>query len=762
MSLVLTGLIILGGLYFYMLISLPDVKQLKDVSMQVPLRIYTNDGKLIGEFGEKKRTPVDLNQVPKTLIHAILDTEDQRFYEHRGVDFWSLVRATLAFIETGKKSQGASTVTMQVARNFFLNRKKTFTRKINEILLAFKIDKTFSKDEILELYLNKIYFGNRAYGVASAAKIYYGKSLNELSISEMATIAGLPQAPSRDNPIANPDAARERRNHVLIRMLENDHIKPTEYKAALNSPIETNYHESELEASAPYISEIVRHMMVSKYGDSAYELGLKIYTTVNSKIQAAANQTLRDGVLAYDQRHDYRGPEDRLITGNKIDWQKKLKNIATINDLQPAAVLKTNDHLILALLANGDTLKISSDNFIWTEPKLIRGNIIRVYKNQSGEWQLSQLPEIEGAIVALDPKNGSILALNGGFSFAASNFNRITQAQRQTGSAFKPFIYSAALEKGLTLASIINDAPIVMEDPSTNSLWRPQNDSQNFYGPIRLRTALSRSRNLATIRLLQNIGIPYTLNYLKDLDFSGSREAPPALSLALGSGSTTPLKITAAYTIFVNGGHKITPFIVSTIIEANKDDQVIFQAKPTTIPEMITQETETNLPSAPRVISAGTAYLITDVLKEVIPPIAARRNIPLKRKDLAGKTGTTNEQVDAWFIGYNQDLVATVWLGFDQPKSTFEHGAKAAFPIWLNFMQAALSEQPDQQIKRPEDIVTVRIDPKTGLLAHPEQDDAIFEIFTDETKPQMTTTRQPAIDNPLDQDQEKQFSAPLF
>ncbi|MBU0744667.1 MAG: PBP1A family penicillin-binding protein, partial [Gammaproteobacteria bacterium] len=624
--------------------------------MQIPLRVYSSDGKLIGEFGEKKRIPITLEQVPKSLIDAILDTEDQRFYEHRGVDFLGLVRAALAFVESGRKSQGASTITMQVARNFFLNRQKTFGRKLNEILLAFKIDSTFNKKEILELYLNKIYFGSRAYGVASAAQVYYGKSLNELSLSEMAMLAGLPQAPSRDNPIANPVAARERRNHVLIRMLENDHISSTAYKAAIAAPVVTNYHESQVEVPAPYAAEIARNMAVTQYGDSAYESGIKIYTTIDSHIQKIANQVLHDGILAYDQRHGYRGPEGHLAPADNNYWRRKLKDITIVSNLLPAAVQNTNSNNISALLANGTTINIDSSNFTWARPQLSRGDIIRVYKTQNDQWRLGQLPKIEGALVALDPKNGAILALNGGFSYAASNYNRATQAERQTGSAFKPFIYSAALAKDLTLATIINDAPIVLEDPSTKTLWRPQNDSQTFYGPIRLRTALTLSRNLASIRLLQSIGIHYTVNYLKNFGFEGSREVPPSLSLALGSGSTTPLKMTTGYAVFANGGYKVTPFIINSLVETNKKgNKIIFQANPTTIPEI--NNPETNSPLAPRVISEQEAYLITDALQDVIKNGTARRAKILNRDDLAGKTGTTNEQVDAWFTGFNSDLV---------------------------------------------------------------------------------------------------------
>ncbi len=754
MSLVFTGLIVFGGFYFYMLIHLPDVRQLKDMRMQLPLRVYSSDGKLIGEFGEKKLIPVTLEEVPKPFIHAILDTEDQRFYEHRGVDFLGLVRAALAYISSGKKSQGASTITMQVVRDCFLNREKTFGRKINEILLAFEIEQTFNKKEILELYLNKIYFGNRAYGIASAAQIYYGKTLQELTLPEMAMIAGLPQAPSRANPIANPEVARERRNHVLQRMLENKHISSAAYNAAIATPATTNYHESRVEVPAPYAAEMTRNTIVAKYGDDAYASGIKIYTTIDSRLQSIANQVLHDGILAYDRRHGYRGPEGRLAPANQAYWRRKLQNIAVINNLQPAAVLSANNNIISALLASGSTIQISVNNFSWAQPQLSRGDIIRVYKTTKNQWMFAQIPKIEGAIVVLNPKNGAVLAISGGFSFASSNYNRAIQAERQAGSAFKPFIYSAALEKGLTLATVINDAPLVFVDPATKNVWRPQNVTQTFRGPTRLRDALVHSINLVSIRLLQNIGVPFAVNYLKNFGFEGPREVPPSLALALGAGSITPLKMAVGYTVFANGGYKVTPFIINYVVETNnKGNKIVFQAEPITIPEENNQKIK--LPEAPRVITPQTAYLITDAMKDVIKRGTATKAKTLNREDLAGKTGTTNEQIDNWFSGFNSDLVATVWLGFDQPRSTHEYGAQAPLSIWIDFMKDALANQPPHSIKRPDDITAVKIDPTTGFLANSEQDNAIFEIFTSNTAPKSTVPNQPPIiDDSIEQDEQ--------
>lgn len=736
--------------------------------MQIPLRVYASDGKLISEFGEKKRLPITINEVPKTLIHAILDTEDQRFYEHRGVDFFGLLRASLAFLSSGKKSQGASTITMQVARDFFFGREKTFKRKFNEILLAFRIDSAFSKKEVLELYLNKIYFGNRAYGVAAAAQVYYGKTLDQLTLAEIAMIAGLPQAPSRANPIINPNIARDRRNHVLLRMLENNHISKKEYATAIAEPPATNYHESLAEVSAPYAAEMARNAAVAQYGERAYESGIKIYTTIDSNLQNFANKALHDGILNYDQRHGYRGPEGRLALTKRSYWHQKLKHIPTISDLQPAAVISANYKTISAILANGNIININPSNFAWAQPKLVSGDIIRVYKNKNEQWRLGQIPKIEGAIVVLDPKNGAVLALNGGFSYLASNFNRVIQAERQTGSAFKPFIYSAALEKGLTLATIINDAPIVLVDPATKSLWRPQNDTQMFYGPTRLRVALTKSRNLVSIRLLQTIGIPYTVNYLKNFGFDGATEVPPSPSLALGTGTTTPLKMATAYAVFANGGYKITPYLVSAITEpTKKGEKIIFQATPFVTPENLDPKKD-KATIAPRVISPQTAYLITDTLKDVIESGTAQKAKILNREDLAGKTGTTNDKVDAWFSGFNSDLVTTVWLGCDQPRSIHEHGSVAALPIWMQFIKDALEDTPNHSMKRPDDITTVRIDPATGMLANPEQKDAIFEIFATNTAPTTTAPHDsnailpPVIDQSTNANEQQQETNALF
>lgn len=774
-SLVFTGLIFLGCLYFYIALSLPDVVQLKDAHMQVPLRVYTKDGKLIAEFGEKKRIPVTIDEVPPLLIRAILDTEDQRFYEHRGVDFFGLARAGIAVIGSGRKTQGASTITMQVARNFFLSPEKTYWRKINEILLAFKIDRSFGKKEVLELYLNKIYLGQRAYGVAAASYVYFGKPLNQLTLPQLALIAGLPQAPSRDNPLANPAGALERRNHVLARMFDNKHITTAQYNAAIDAPLGISHHGLQVEVEAPYLAEMVRNALVAQFGDSAYEEGYKVYTTIDSQQQNAANQALRNGLMAYEERHGYRGPEGHLkgppptainagtpigahsytnLNANAYanhSWQNQLRQIPIYGELLPAAVLETDATSIRALLWSGETITVPSDGFKWAlhnktpQEVFVTGNVIRVHKMADGSWRLAQLPQIAGALVSLDTNSGAVLSLIGGFSYAMSNFNRAVQADRQTGSTFKPFLYSAALAKGYTLASVINDSPISIEVPGSNTIWQPQNDNQRFYGPTRLKVALIKSRNVVSVRLLQAIGIHYAVDYIKGFGFDAS-EIPAVPSLALGVAAISPLKMAAGYAVFANGGFKITPYFIDNI---EHDNKIIFKANPARAIETTGETTgattekaakETTVFPASRVITPQNAYLMTSAMKDVIHYGTARKATVLKRADLAGKTGTTNDQVDAWFAGYNRDVIAVAWVGYDNPKSIYEHGAQAALPIWIEFIEQILRGKPEHDFKQPDGMTIAQIDPRTGLLAVTGQKNAISEIFTDDTVPTEETS----------------------
>ena len=745
LALIFTLLLILVFIYGYVEVQLPNVDTLNDVHLQVPLRIYTSDGKLIEEFGTHRRIPVRLDAVPPLMIKAVLDTEDSRFYKHPGVDFISLGRAAKAVVSSRKKVQGASTITMQVARNFFLTRQKTFWRKLNEILLALKIERDLSKDKILELYLNKIYFGHRAYGVAAAAQVYYGEKLAQLTPAQMAMLAGLPQAPSSNNPITNPKAALERRNHVLERMRELGDIDQKMYEEAIRAPLTERYHHQEVEIQASYLAEMVRGMLVEKYGEEVYNDNFVVTTTISSRLQQAANSALEQGLIAYDQRHGFHRPEINLGSyseDRKKEWKEKLSELPSIRNIRPAAITRKDDESVELLLAEGQIINLSKEALVWAGIsgdhifQLLRASdVIHIAFNKDNQWRLVQVPAVEGALVSLDPTNGSILALTGGFSYSQSHFNRAIQAERQPGSNFKPFIYSAALAKGDTLASIFNDSPIVMQDSGENSLWRPQNENLTFNGPTRLREGLTKSRNLVSIRILESIGVSYALDYVSKFGFDVST-LPDTLSLALGSGTVTPLQMARAFAVFANGGYLIRPYFIQKI---ESKDKVLYESKPESVVQQPVSETgegETQpQAAAPRVIDPQNAYLMTQALQDVIQNGTATRAKILNRSDIAGKTGTTNEQMDAWFSGFNSRIVTTVWIGFDNHQALHEYGAQAALPIWIQFMKEALQSMPESTMPQPPDIVSIRIDPDTGLLARPNQSNAIFELFTKDTAP---------------------------
>ncbi len=758
-GLLIVIILIGAGSIWYLNQELPNVNTLRNVQMQVPLRVYSADNKLIAEFGEKRRQPVSLTQIPLQLQHALIATEDQRFYEHSGVDFLGLARAAIQVIATGKKVQGGSTITMQVARNFFLNRKKTYIRKIKEILLALKIGRELSKDKVLELYLNKVYFGQRAYGVAAAARIYYGEKLDQLTLPQMAMLAGLPQAPSALNPINNPVAALDRRTHVLQRMLEQHYITQQQYQQAVKTPLTASYHHLHIGLKAPYAAEMVRDAMVKQYGEQAYTMGISVYTTINSTDQVAANKAVETGLLAYDKRHGYRGPLANCGTPNMTqlaELAKKLKQFPTIADLQIGLVLSVQAQQAQILLANDNVVTIPWSGLVWARkpyqqgkwvgpaPKQASdvvkpGDIIRVQENNQGAWQLTQLPQAEAALVSLNPENGAILAVVGGFNFRKSKFNRITSAERQSGSGFKPFIYSAALNKGFTLATLINDAPVVMPDQGETKLWRPQNDNYTFNGPTRLRVGLTKSHNLVSIRLLQEIGIPYAVDYIKRFAFQPTA-LPQTLSLALGSGVLTPLELARGLATFANGGFLIKPYFINKIV--NEYGKVIFKADPMIACYFCHQEDTVNL--APRIITPQNAYLINSAMKSVITNGTGRPARILKRDDLAGKTGTTNDQNDAWFSGFDTKVLAIAWLGFDQPRSTFEYGVRAALPIWIDYMRQALKGVPESNLARPPGIVTVRINAKTGQATSASDKNALFEIFRQQYAPKLNENVTPA------------------
>ncbi len=771
----LTGLAGALAAYLYLVPDLPSTDNLRSVKYQVPLRVYSADGKLMGEFGEKRRVPLEYQDIPERMIQAFLAAEDDRFFVHPGVDYQGLLRAAAQLILTGKKRQGGSTITMQVARNFYLSREKTYLRKLNEILLALQIERDLSKEQILQLYLNKIYLGNRSYGVGAAAEVYYGKRVDQLTLPEIAMIAGLPKAPSAYNPLANPPRALQRRNYVLGRMRELDFISEEEYRQALDSPITASLHKAQVEIEAPYVAEMVRAELFERFGNKAYTDGYNVYTTIDSTRQLAANRALRKALQNYDMRHGYRGPVRHFTLRGDETREQLLALIADtgpVADLMPALVIAVAEKSATLLLNSGDELTLQWPGLEWARPYqsenrrgpkperaseiLQPGDLVRilpVMEKENRSWRLAQVPAVSGALISLDPDDGALQALIGGYDFYSSKFNRAIQAERQPGSGFKAFIYSAALEAGFTPASLINDAPVVFDDPSLEGAWRPENYSGKFFGPTRLRYALIKSRNLVSIRLLRAMGIDFALKHAQRFGFDPDK-LPHNLSLALGSASVTPLQMASAYAILANGGYRIEPYFIREI--RNSKDEAIFRANPLRVCEecpedAVTPKSDTDSASvqapatdepprpriAPRVISPQNYYLMNSMMRDVITRGTGRRARVLGRKDLAGKTGTTNDQRDAWFNGFNRRLVAIAWVGFDssKPLGRGEVGGRAALPAWIDYMRVALANVPEQPLPMPPGIITVRIDPKTGKRASADQPDAIFEVFRVENAP---------------------------
>lgn len=773
-----------SGAFLYLSPSLPSVDSLRSIQLQIPLRVYSSDAKLIAEFGEMRRSPIHFADIPQEFIQALLSAEDDNFANHYGVDVTSLMRAATQLLKSGHIQTGGSTITMQVAKNYFLTSERSFSRKINEILLALQIERELSKDEILELYVNKIYLGNRAYGIEAAAQVYYGKSIRDLSLAQMATIAGLPKAPSRFNPLVNPTRAKERRDWILGRMYRLGKIDEASYQAALAEPIDASYHVPTPELSAPYVAEMARAEMVGRYGSDAYTEGFRVTTTVPSDLQQAANRALREGLISYDQRHGYRGPETRLPNMTREAWQQELSKHRTINGLEPAIVTQVEKSGILVLTRNGEEEAVAWDSMKWARPYLNTnslgprpqspadvvqpGDLIRVQRSEEGSLLFSQVPSAQSALVSLDPQNGAIRALVGGFSFEQSNYNRAAQAKRQPGSSFKPFLYTAALDSGFTAATMVNDAPIVFHEAGMEEAWRPKNDNNTFLGPIRLREALYKSRNLVSIRLLQTIGIDYALDYVTRFGFN-RQELPRNLSLALGTANLTPLEVAGGWTVFANGGYKVQPYLIERI--ESREGEPLYVANPPSVPteENMAQQPEpseereatitqvSNSPAAAtepaiaeRVVDPRTTYIMTSMLQDVIKRGTGRRALSMKRGDIAGKTGTTNESKDSWFSGYNADLVTTVWAGFDQPESLGrnEYGGTVALPIWIDFMSAALKEKPEHVQPEPEGLLTLRIDPITGRAASPGSPNAYFELFKSEDSPPPMNELEPGMGFP--------------
>ena len=698
--------------------QLPSVEVLTDYQPKIPLRIYSNDGHLIGEFGEERRNFALIKDVPAVMIQAILAAEDERFYQHPGIDTLGILRAAYSNFVGGGKRQGASTITMQVARNFFLSTEKTLTRKLYEMLLAFKIENSLGKDQILEIYINQIYLGQRAYGFSAAAQIYFGKALKDVSIAEAAMLAGLPKAPSAFNPVANPKRAQLRQRYVLRRMHELNFIDDAQWKAAQAEALNVKRDVNDFGVRAEHVAEMARQIAVEHFPDEVYNRGLRVITTINRADQQAAYQALRRGVMEYDRRHGYRGAEayvDMKDIGSDQDeeLEEHLSDFHDSDDLLPAIVLESGPKQVRTYLRGGEVLTIGEDGLKFAarmlddkaapNKRIRRGAVIRVQKLGKG-WQILQLPEVEAAFVAASPVDGAIRALVGGFDFNRNKFNHVTQAWRQPGSSFKPFIYSAGLEKGYTPASVIADEPVSISAEETGSqAWEPKNYDGKYEGPMSLRTALAKSKNMVSIRLLRSIGTQYAQDYVTRFGFDADKN-PPYLTLALGAGAVTPWQQLAAYSIFANGGYRITPHIVRQIV----DDKGSILAKMQ--PALAGDETL-------RAIDARNAWLMDSMMHDVVRRgTATRAAAALKRSDLAGKTGTTNDYIDAWFCGYQPTVVGVAWIGFDQPKrmGNGETGGAAALPIWIGFMEHALKGVPESWQEAPEGLVAIVANDPSG------------------------------------------------
>lgn len=746
----LAGVIAGFGVVLYFLPGLPDVNELKEVRYQVPLRVLADDGQLIAEFGEKRRIPLELDEIPEYLKQAVIAAEDDRFYEHPGVDYQGILRAVFNLATTGERTQGGSTITMQVARNFFLDRERTYSRKLREILLALQIEKELSKEEILALYLNRNYMGNRAYGVGAAAELYYGKAVGELDLSQIAMMAGLYKAPSKYNPLANQERAKLRRDYVLRRMAEQGYVSQDQANQAMAAAVTAQLHGPKIDVEAHYVAEMVRGYLYKEYGEDVYGKGLTVKTTIQPVLQFAANGALRNQIMTYTQKHGYRGAEDRVSLPAGLEdkaLDKLLSAYKPYGELKPVLVASAGDKTASVYLGSGVWAELSLKAVEWARKRINEnkrgpkvklvsdvlkpGDVIRVRKN-GVDWELAQLPKVGGALVSISPVDGKILALTGGYDYFLSRFNRATQAKRQPGSNFKPFVYSAGLASGLTPASVFNDAPVVFYDENLGDEWRPENYAQKFFGPTRMRLALAKSRNLVSIRLLRKVGISKTIRHIKKFEMT-DREYPRDLSLSLGTGELTPLELASGYAVFANGGYRVEPYFIASIQDV--DGNVIYEHQAAKVCSK--EPCEGVL--AKRVIEAANAWQVTDMLRDVIRMGTATKARSLKRKYIAGKTGTTNDQRDAWFSGYSRDLVTTVWMGFDEPKplGKKETGGKLALPPWIDYMEKALADLPDKSWPKPRGMVTVKIDPETGLRAASGNSKAIMETFVKSRVPEM-------------------------
>ncbi len=769
----------------------------------------------MGEFGEKRRTPKKLDEIPQLMQQAFLSAEDDRFFEHPGVDYQGILRAVVNLIMTGERGQGGSTITMQLARNFYLSSEKTYLRKLNEILLALKIENELSKEKILELYLNKIYLGNRSYGVAAAAQIYYGVELDELTLSQIAMIAGLPKAPSTYNPIVNPERATIRRDYVLSRMHKLEFISTAQLEENRAAPVTARRHRSAIGVYAPYVNEMARAEIVKQFGDEAYVRGLNVYTTINKRMQQAANDSIWNGLVGYDKRHGYRGvvrhveldpaeeavneaepdaasievkAEDSETEDGQFDLTDILKDDENYGRFVPALILSVNDDIsvdasatqggavkasaevasvesrsAIALLKDGNQVRIPWSGIEWAREyvsvnrvgdelqkvsEVINpGDVVWLASHPVSGWSLAQIPEVQGALVSVKPNSGAIQALAGGFDFEHSKFNRVVQAKRQAGSGFKPIVYAAALDKMYTPASLINDAPVVFEDSALEGEWRPENYSGKTFGPTRLRMALYKSRNLVSIRILNSIGLKHATQFARNFGLN-PKELRYDLSLALGSAELSPIQMARVYSVFANGGYLTEPYLIKRIEDA--DGSTLYEADPAVActscgineqkwsADIVEDDSLSKLPKqAERTLEPRLAFQMNSILQDVVLRGTGRRAMQLGRKDLAGKTGTTNDQRDAWFNGYNPDLVATVWIGFDQlkPLGSRETGSSAALPVWIDYMKTALAGKSEKQLARPDGLVTLKINAETGQAATDADTNTVFEIFRKEKVP---------------------------
>ena len=791
--------------YIYLAPSLPTVDAMRSGSVPVPLRIFARGGELIAQIGEKRRVPVAYEDVPVLVREAFVAAEDQRFFSHHGFDYSGVLRAAVVDLTSGDFSQGASTITMQAARNMFLSFDKTIRRKLQEIFLTYRMEHEFSKEQILITYLNVIFLGQRSYGVAAAAETYFGKPLDQLSVAEAATLAGIPQAPSRFNPITNPKAAQVRRHYVLTQMQKLNYIDASTAQRAAQEPVEARDHGIQYDVEAPYVAEMARAEIVSRYGDDAVNQGYRIYTTIDGRLQTAANRAMRIGLIEYDRRHGYRGPLKQLTLDERSAPPKldaALSDIPEIGDLHPALVVSVAPLAARVYIRSMGFAQIEWDGLSWAHKRISdthvgpapkhaddvvqRGDVVYVVTNGRGEAALAQLPQAQGALVALDPNDGAVAALVGGFDYFDNKFNRVTQARRQPGSGFKPFLYSAALENGFTPSTIVMDAPIVYDDSGQEKIWRPENVEKSFSGPTRLREALVHSRNLVTVRVVRRLGIQTAIDYAAKFGFN-PEDMPQDMTIALGSLPATPLQMATAYAVFANGGYRVDSYFIERIEDAS--GQVVYQGKPMVVCESCdaatlgagsagaAANTSTaadaaagsgfaaagdaaggDLDHAPpnplppliapnrvaeRVISPQNFWIMDDIMADVITRgTGIRAGLALHRKDISGKTGTTNEARDTWFNGFNRNIVATVWVGFDleRPLGEGEEGSRTAVPIWVNFMREALRGQPDRPRPLPPGLVSLRISPKTGALAGANDADAIYETFMEDHLPPAANT----------------------